>query len=92
MPDAPNTLPLLRLGRLTLSPELRALQPGSAGSGLVVTATVGVPDSASEPRHAWDVAWDDAVREAGHAGADPGTARAWPRGPGMPSSAGPGSW
>jgi len=53
------TNPMLRLGRLALSPELRALQPGP---GLVVTATVGVPDSASERQHAWDVAWADAAR------------------------------
>ena len=82
MPSTPRTNPLLRLGRLTLSPELRALQPGSAGSGLVVTATVGVPDSPSEPQQAWDVAWDDAVREAGQLGADPGTAQALAAGAG----------
>jgi hypothetical protein len=82
MPSTPMTNPLLRLGRLTLSPELRTLQPGSAASGLVVTATVGVPDSASELQHAWDVAWDDAVREAGQAGADPGTAQALAAGAG----------
>ncbi len=39
------TLPLLRLGRLQLDPALRVLQPGSAASGLVVTATVAVPDT-----------------------------------------------
>jgi len=39
MPDAPNTLALLRLGRLELDPALRALQPGQGASGLVATAT-----------------------------------------------------
>jgi hypothetical protein len=71
--------PMLRLGRLALSPELRALQPGP---GLVVTVTVGVPDSASERQHAWDVAWADAAREAGQLGADPDTAQALPAGAG----------
>jgi hypothetical protein len=76
MPYAPDTNPLLRLGRLELDPELRAFQPGSAASDLVVTATVEVPDSVSEPQYAWDVAWTDAVREAGQLGADESTARA----------------
>jgi hypothetical protein len=71
------TNPLLKLGRLTLSPELRALQPG-----LVVTATVGVPDSAAERQQAWDVAWADAAREAGQLGADRDTAQALPAGAG----------
>jgi len=82
MPHAPNTLPLLRLGRLELGPELRSLQPGSDASGLVVTATVEVPDSVSEPQYAWDVAWADAMREASELGADERTARALPAGAG----------
>jgi hypothetical protein len=36
MPSVPVTRPLLRLGRLELDPGLRAFQPGSAASGLVV--------------------------------------------------------
>ena len=43
MPSVPVIRPLLRLGRLELDPGLRAFQPGSAASGLVVTATVEVP-------------------------------------------------
>jgi hypothetical protein len=82
MPHAPNTLPLLRLGRLELGPELRALQPGPAASDLVVTATVEVPDSVSEPQHAWDVAWADVMREAAELGADQRTARALAAGAG----------
>jgi hypothetical protein len=75
MPDTPMiTLPLLRLGRLQLDPGLRALQPGSAASGLVVTAAVPAPDSSAEQQYAWDVAWADAGREAGRLGADPATA------------------
>jgi hypothetical protein len=70
------TLPLLRLGRLQLGSALRALQPGSATSGLVVTATVAVPDTSGDLSYAWDVAWADAVREAGQLGADQGTAQA----------------
>ena len=77
MPDNPTiTLPLLRLGRLRLSPGLRTLQPGSAASGLVVTATVPVPDSSTERQYAWDVAWADAARQASQLGADQGTAQA----------------
>ena len=77
MPDNPTiTLPLLRLGRLQLSPGLRTLQPGSAASGLVVTATVPVPDSSTERQYAWDVAWADAARQASQLGADQGTAQA----------------
>jgi Bacterial archaeo-eukaryotic release factor family 2 len=74
MSSVPITLPLLRLGRLELEPGLRALRPASA-SDLVVTATVGVPESVSEPQYAWDVAWADAVRQAGMLGADERTAR-----------------
>ena len=83
MPDNPNiTHPLLRLGRLSLGPGLRDLAPGSAGSGLMVTATVTVPDSAASRSYAWDVAWADAVREASQQGADPATAQALERGAG----------
>jgi len=76
MPHTPITLPLLRLGRLQLDPGLRALQPVSAASGLVVTATVPVPESSANRQYAWDVAWADAAREAGRLGADQATARA----------------
>jgi hypothetical protein len=77
MPDHLNiTHPLLRLGRLPLGPGLRALAPGSPASGLMVTATVSVPDSATSRGYAWDVAWADAVREASQQGADPATAQA----------------
>ena len=75
-------LPLLRLGRLQLDPGLRGLQPGSAGSGHVVTATVTVPDSSAERQYAWDVAWADAAREAARLGADQGTAQALAAGAG----------
>ncbi len=90
MPHTPNTLPLLRLGRLELGPELRAFQPGSAASDLVVTATVEVPDSPSEQQNAWDVAWADAVREASELGADERTARALAAGAG--DSVAGGTW
>jgi hypothetical protein len=70
------TFPLLKLGRLTLDPALRALPPGSAASGLVVTATVSVPDAPTERQYAWEVAWADAARQAGQLGADEDTARA----------------
>lgn len=76
MPHAQDTLALLRLGRLELDPGLRALRPGPAASDLVVTATVEVPESVSEPQYAWDVAWADAMREARELGADERTARA----------------
>jgi hypothetical protein len=76
MSSVPITLPLLRLGRLELNPGLRALQPGSAAADLVVTATVEAPESVSERQYAWDVAWADAVREAGALGADQRTAQA----------------
>ena len=74
--DAPNPLPLLRLGQLELDPGLRTLQPGQDASGLVATATVEVPDSVSEPQYAWEVALADAAREAGKLGADERTAQA----------------
>jgi hypothetical protein len=70
------TLPLLRLGRLQLDPALRSLQPGSAASSPVVTATVAVPDTSADLGYAWEVAWADAAREAGQLGADQGTAEA----------------
>jgi hypothetical protein len=77
MPDASTiTHPLLRLGRLELGPGLRALQPGTAASDLVLTATVPVPEAAGNPAQAWDIAWADAVREAERLGAGPGTAQA----------------
>jgi len=83
MPDSPIiTHPLLRLGRLALGPGLHGLPPGSAESGLVVTATVAVPDAPVSWSYAWDVAWADAVREASELGADPATAQALERGAG----------
>jgi hypothetical protein len=84
MPDKPMiTLPLLRLGRLQLDPGLRALQPGSAASGLVVTAMVPVSDSSADRPYAWDLAWADAAREAARLGADQGTVRALAGGAGV---------
>ncbi len=76
MADAPTiTLPLLRLGRLELGPGLRDLQPGSAATGLMVTATVPVPDQPADQPQAWGVAWADAAREAAQLGADQATAQ-----------------
>src|SRR5580693_2728769 len=75
MADAPMiTLPLRRLGRLTLDPGLRSFQPSSNGSGLVVTAMVAAADSPANRSHEWDVAWADAAREASRLGADAETA------------------
>jgi hypothetical protein len=88
MADAMITLPLLRLGRLELGPGLRDLQPGSDATGLVVTATVPVPDQPGDRPQAWDVAWADAVREAGRLGADQATAGALAGGGGDPVAAG----
>jgi hypothetical protein len=89
MPDRTTiTHPLLRLGRLTLGPGLHGLAPGSAESGLVVTATVAVPDAPVSRPYAWDVAWADAVREASQLGADPATAQALERGAGAVSGGG----
>jgi Bacterial archaeo-eukaryotic release factor family 2 len=82
MPDTPIAVPLLRLGRLELDPGLRALEPDPAAAGLVVTATVEVPVSASERQYAWEVAWADAVREASKLGADQRTAEALATGAG----------
>jgi hypothetical protein len=73
---------MLRLGRLELDPGLRALQPGLAAPDLVVTAAVDVPESATQPEHAWDVAWADAAREASRLGADQRTAQALATGAG----------
>src|SRR5260221_9679116 len=89
MTDTPITLPLLRLGRLQLGPGLRALQPGSAATGLVVTATVPVPQSPASLQYAWDVAWADAVREAGRLRAEQATAQALARGAGGAPAGGP---
>jgi hypothetical protein len=87
MPDSPIiTHPLLRLGRLTLGPGLRALTPRSAEIRPVVTATVVVPDSEVSRSYAWDVAWADAVREADQLGADPATTQALEAGAGNVSS------
>jgi hypothetical protein len=89
MPDNTTiTRPLLRLGRLQLDSALRALQPGSAASGLVVTATVAVPDTSADRSSAWEVAWADAAREAGQLGADQGTAQALAAGAGQPVAGG----
>ena len=62
-----TSFPLLRLGRIQLDPRLRALRPGTDASDLVVTAAVPVPDSPGEVQYAWEVAWNDAVRQAGRA-------------------------
>jgi release factor family 2 len=82
MPEGRIELPLLRIGRLELGPGLRALQPGKAASGLIVTAMVQVPDSGSGRQYAWDVAWSDAAREASRLGADQRTAEALAAGAG----------
>jgi len=92
MPDAPLAHPLLKLGRLELDPALRAFQPGPAVSDLVVTATVEVPDSASERQQAWDVAWADAGREAIELGAGRRTAEALAAAPEMRPLTAPGWW
>jgi hypothetical protein len=76
------------LGRLALTPALRALQPGSKESGLVVSAIAEVPVSGSEPQHAWDVAWADAAKEAVRLGADEPTANALAQGAGETIAAG----
>jgi hypothetical protein len=82
------TSPFLRLGRLRLDPALRALPLGSASSGLVVTATVTVPDTSADRSSAWDVAWADAAREASQLGADQATAQALAAGAGQPVTGG----
>jgi Bacterial archaeo-eukaryotic release factor family 2 len=88
MADAMITLPLLRLGRLPLGPGLRALQPGSDAASLVVTATVPVPGQPADNPQAFDVAWADAVREAGRLGADQATVGALAGGGGDALAAG----
>jgi len=88
MSDASIAFPLLKIGRLELEHGLRALRPGSAPSGLAVTATVEVPESVSEPQYAWDIAWADAVRQAGELGADQRTAQALAAGAGRTRAAG----
>jgi len=88
MSDALIAFPLLRIGRLELGRGLRALQPGSASAGPVVTAMVEVPASVSEPQYSWDVAWADAVRQAGELGADQRTAQALAVGAGRTRAAG----
>jgi hypothetical protein len=75
--------PLLRLGRLELDAGLRALRPGPAASDLVVTATVEVPVSDSEPQYAWEVAWADAGREAEALGVGQRTAQVLAAGSGV---------
>jgi hypothetical protein len=82
------THPLLRLGRLSLSPELRGLVPGQPGPGPVATATVTVPDAPVSRGTAWEVAWADAAREAARLGADPATAEALERGAGTATAGG----
>ena len=78
------TVPLLRLGRLQLDPALRALPLGSASTGLVVTATVAVPDAPVDRSYEWDVAWADAARQASQLGADQDTAEVLATGAGQP--------
>jgi Bacterial archaeo-eukaryotic release factor family 2 len=69
--------PLLQLGRLELDPRLRGLTPGPDPADLVVTAAVPVPDTGDgNPQHGFDVAWDDAVRQAAGLGAAAATAQA----------------
>jgi hypothetical protein len=87
MANASIAVPLRRLGRLELGAGLRALHPGPA-AGLVITATVEAPESASEPQYAWDVAWADAVREAEALGADLATAQALATGAGRAPAGG----
>ena len=83
--------PLLRLGRIQLDPRLRALQPGTDASDLVVTAAVPVPDSPGEVQYFWEVAWNDAVRMAGELGAAKDTAQALNVGSGDAQEHGPGT-
>ncbi|HXT88814.1 MAG TPA: hypothetical protein VN714_06100 [Trebonia sp.] len=83
--------PLLRLGRIQLDPRLRALQPGTDASDLVVTAAVPVPDSPGQVQYFWEVAWNDAVRRAGELGAVKDTAQALNAGSGDAQEHGPGT-
>src|ERR1700759_1221041 len=84
------TVPLLRLGRLQRDPARPALPLGSASSGLVVTATVAVPDAPVDRSYEWDVAWADAAREAARLGADQDTAEGLATGAGHPAAGGNG--
>ncbi len=86
-----TSFPLLRLGRIQLDPRLRALRPGTDASDLVVTAAVPVPDSPGEVQYFWEVAWNDAVRQAGELGADSSTAQALNVGSGDAQEHGPGT-
>jgi hypothetical protein len=86
-----TSFPLLRLGRIQLDPRLRALQPGTDASDLVATAAVPVPDSPGEVQYYWEVAWNDAVRQAGQLGATPDTAQALNVGSGDADEHGPGT-
>ena len=86
-----TSFPLLRLGRIQLDPRLRALRPGIDASDLVVTAAVPVPDSPGEVEYFWEVAWTDAVRQAGELGATAETAQALNIGTGDAQEHGPGT-
>lgn len=86
-----TSFPLLRLGRIQLDPRLRALQPGTDASDLVVTAAVPVPDAPGHLQPAWEVAWNDAVRQAAELGAADDTARALSTGSGDAEEHGPGT-
>jgi hypothetical protein len=88
---ASTTFPLLRLGRIQLDPRLRALRPGTDASDLVVTAAVPVPDTPGEVQYYWEVAWTDAVRQAGQLGATKDTAEALNAGSGDAQEHGPGT-
>jgi Bacterial archaeo-eukaryotic release factor family 2 len=86
-----TSFPLLRLGRIKLDPRLRALQPGTDASDLVVTAAVSVPDAPGHLQPAWEVVWNDAVRQAGELGAANGTAEVLSTGAGDAEEHGPGT-
>ena len=86
-----TSFPLLRLGRIQLDPRLRALRPGTDASDLVATAAVPVPDSPGEVQYYWEVAWNDAVRQAGQLGATQDTAQALNVGAGDADEHGPGT-
>jgi Bacterial archaeo-eukaryotic release factor family 2 len=86
-----TAFPQLRLGRIELDPRLRALQPGTDPGDLVVTAAVPVPDAPGHLQPAWEVAWNDAIRQAVELGADPDTAQALRGGAGDAEEHGPGA-
>jgi len=86
-----TSFPLLRLGRIQLDPRLRALQPATGASDLVVTAAVPVPDAPGHLQPAWEVAWNDAVRQAAELGAADETAQALSTGSGDAEEHGPGT-